>query len=170
MGRKRTRAEALKRLDEKQAEHGEDRLGSVGRASFALARGLVYLDPFNRLADAEIVLPLDMIAIPAYQAYMIEGEPSMSIYIRAGETIIPTGGNVRDVQEVLTGEAALTAGHVESMLDGAGKAVTKTPTAYQTRYKKEFARLKKNYVKKDGKWKKNGFKACVKAAHAKARK
>lgn len=163
MGRKRTRAEALKRLDEKQAEHGEDRLGSVARASFALARGLVYLDPFDRLADAKIVLPLDMIAIPAYQAYLIGGEPSMSIYIRAGETIIPTGGNVRDVQEAVDEAATDFQVEVENK-------VGSTPSAYQKRYKKAFARLKPKYVKKDGTWKKNGFKACVKAAHAAARK
>lgn len=51
------------------------------------------------LADNNTVMPVDMIAIPAYQAYLIQGDPAFQIYIRAGETIIPTGGNVRDVQE-----------------------------------------------------------------------
>jgi len=53
------------------------------------------------VGDATTVFPLDMIAIPAYQAYMLNGTPSMQVYIRAGETLVPTGGNVEDVQEVM---------------------------------------------------------------------
>jgi len=53
------------------------------------------------LADENTVLPVDMIAIPAYQASMIVGNPAFQIYMRAGETIMPTGGNVRDVQEAI---------------------------------------------------------------------
>tara|TARA_A100001201_G_scaffold98201_1_gene84649 strand:- start:161 stop:676 length:516 start_codon:yes stop_codon:yes gene_type:complete len=53
------------------------------------------------LADENTVLPIDMIAIPAYQASMLQGNPAFQVYIRAGETIVPTGGNVRDVQEVI---------------------------------------------------------------------
>lgn len=60
------------------------------------------------LADDSTVLPVDMIAIPAYQASMIQGSPAFQIYMRAGETIMPTGGNVRDVQEVLTTEQSVT--------------------------------------------------------------
>ena len=53
------------------------------------------------LADATTVVPVDMIAIPAYQAYMLQGSPAFQIFIRAGETIVATGGNVQDVQEVV---------------------------------------------------------------------
>lgn len=53
------------------------------------------------IGDATTVFPLDMIAIPAYQAYLLSGTPAMQVYIRAGETLVPTGGNVEDVQEVL---------------------------------------------------------------------
>lgn len=56
------------------------------------------------LADNKTVFPVDMICIPAYQSYMIQGEPAFTIYARAGETITPTGGNVTDVQEVITPE------------------------------------------------------------------
>ncbi len=42
-----------------------------------------------------------MIAIPAYQAYMLQGSPAFQIFIRAGETIVATGGNVEDVQQVV---------------------------------------------------------------------
>ena len=53
------------------------------------------------LADATTFVPVDMIAIPAYQAYMLQGNPAFQIFIRAGETIVATGGNVQDVQEVV---------------------------------------------------------------------
>lgn len=57
------------------------------------------------LADSSTVLPVDMIAIPAYQASMIQGSPAFQIYMRAGETIMPTGGNVKDVQEAVMSES-----------------------------------------------------------------
>lgn len=53
------------------------------------------------IGDSTTVFPLDMVAIPAYQAYMIQGVPSMQVYIRAGETLVPTGGNVEDVTEAV---------------------------------------------------------------------
>ena len=43
-------------------------------------------------------------------------------------------------------------------------------TAYQRRYKAAFKKLEKRYKLKSGKWKKGGFKAAVKAAHAQAKK
>lgn len=49
------------------------------------------------LADEGTVMPVDMICIPAYQSYMIQGNPAFTIYARAGETILPTGGNVADM-------------------------------------------------------------------------
>ena len=149
MGRKRTRKEAFARLEERREEVDAAGHASAGtRAAFALAKGLVYLDPLNRLADSRIVLPLDMIAIPAYQAYMIEGTPSTTIYIRAGETIIPTGGNVRDVQEVMESEAAMIAGDANALAPSLGG---KKPNAYQKRYKKHFKALESKYRLKNGK-------------------
>jgi len=103
MGRKRTKAEAIERLNELQ-----DEVGSVGPgkadlllgAAFAGARGLAMLDPFNRLADQVTVVPYDMIAIPAHEYFRLSSDPTFQIYIRGGETIMPTGGNVEDVQQV----------------------------------------------------------------------
>lgn len=46
----------------------------------------------------------------------------------------------------------------------------KRATAYQRRYKAAFKKLQKKYKLKSGKWKKGGFKAAVKAAHAQAKK
>ena len=54
------------------------------------------------LGDSETIFPVDMVCIPAYQAFMITGEPAFTIYARAGETLVPTGGNVEDVQEVVS--------------------------------------------------------------------
>jgi len=51
------------------------------------------------IGDEETVFPIDMIAIPAFQAHMLAGTPSMQIYIKAGETLVPTGGNVKDMTE-----------------------------------------------------------------------
>lgn len=118
------------------------------------------LDPLNRLADDRIVLPLDMICIPAYQAYMIQGSPALQIYVRAGETIIPTGGNVRDVQEVV--EAVESGGSPQQ------SPKKKRKTARQTAYAKAFKQIAPKYKLKNGKWKKGGFRATVKAAHKKA--
>ncbi len=162
MGRKRTKDEALDRLQAKREELGEE-AGAVTRASFALAAGLVMLDPLSRLADDFITVPIPMIAIPAHESHLLSGSPSLQIYIRAGETIVPTGGDVQDFNEGVEQAAAL-----ETSVEAPRRQ--KKVSAYQTRYKKHFASLKRKFVKKDGTWKKNGFKACVKAAHAAARK
>ena len=47
----------------------------------------------------------------------------------------------------------------------AKKAAKKTSTAYNRKYKAAFNKLAPKYKLKSGKWKKNGFKAAVKAAH-----
>lgn len=162
MARKRTKEEALERLVEAsqltpKGLKGKPKL--VRDAAFLGAAGLIMLDPLNRLADERIVLPLDMVCIPAYQAYMIQGSPSLQIYVRAGETIIPTGGNVKDVQEALESDVALEQGLIDTATS------TRKPTAYQKRYKAAFKKVAPSYRLKSGKWKKNGFRAAVKAAH-----
>ena len=165
MARKRTKAEALEQLVEAR---GMVPKGIKGRpklitdAAFLGAAGLIMLDPLNRLADERIVLPLDMVCIPAYQAYMIQGSPSMQIYIRAGETILPTGGNVKDVEEAM--EPSTVQDHIEHTV----ATKRKRPTAYQKKYKAAFKQIAPKYKLKNGKWKKGGFKAAVKAAHKKA--
>jgi len=168
LSRKRTKGEALERLAD-AAERvppgmkGKPKL--IRDAAFLGAAGLIMLDPLNRLADERIVLPLDMVCIPAYQAYMIQGTPALQIYVRAGETIIPTGGNVRDVQE------ALEPDNVEASLSMfSERALTKKrkTTAYQKKYKAAFKSIAPKYKMKNGKWKKGGFRAAVKAAHKKA--
>lgn len=169
MARKKTKAEALEDLAELRGRTGmargrlPKRAKMITDAAFLGAAGLIMLDPLDRLADQRIVLPLDMVCIPAYQAYMIEGNPSLQIYVRAGETIIPTGGNVRDVAEALE-EAPV---ETMAMAPISGK---RKKTAYQKRYQKAFNECAPKYKLKNGKWKKGGFKKAVKEAHAKAKK
>ena len=57
------------------------------------------------IGDDKTVFPIDMIAIPAYQYNLVQGTPSFSVYIKAGETLVPTGGNVLDMQENMNIEA-----------------------------------------------------------------
>lgn len=77
-------------------------LGPLGTAGGALGGGAIGWF----LADNNTVFPVDMVCIPAYQAYLIQGQPAFTIYARAGETIVPTGGNVQDVQQVVEPIAA----------------------------------------------------------------
>lgn len=174
MPRKRTKKEALDRLQKAYDTTSElpkgGRRGSLAHEfAYMGAAGLIMLDPLNRLADERIVLPLDMVCIPAYQAYMIEGTPSLQIYVRAGETIIPTGGNVEDVRIAMESDEAMLSGDLDAQgYPGAPKKVRK-PTAYQRQYKKAFKQVAPRYKKKDGTWKKDGFKAAVRAAHKKAK-
>ena len=46
----------------------------------------------------------------------------------------------------------------------------KRSSAYSRRYKAAFKKIQKRYKLKNGKWKKNGFKAAVKEAHKMAKK
>lgn len=65
--------------------------GPVG-ATIGAGVGLVY-------GDAQMVFMEPMIAIPARQEYLLSGAPDVKVYIRAGETLEPTGGDVEDVME-----------------------------------------------------------------------
>ena len=58
------------------------------------------------IGDDTTVFPIDMVAIPAYQAFMLQGTPGFTVYIKAGETLVPTGGNVLDMSENMDIEAA----------------------------------------------------------------
>lgn len=166
---KRTKREALDRIDSlpdidlpyhskvPAIAHAADKVYDTAKT---LARGLIMLDPFNRLADEVIVIPMPMIAIPAHEAYRLSSDPTMQIYIRAGETIVPTGGNVQDVA---VGEA-----QAEQIVETVAPSKKRRATKYQRAYKRAFKEIAPKYKLKNGKWKKGGFKAAVKAAHKKA--
>tara|TARA_R110001606_G_scaffold392197_1_gene560935 strand:+ start:2052 stop:2465 length:414 start_codon:yes stop_codon:yes gene_type:complete len=89
------------------------------------------------IGDEETVFPIDMIAIPAFQAHMLQGTPSMQIYIKAGETLVPTGGNVADMNENMD-----------------VKAVSEAPSAKKRKPSKwnRYVKRKANHIKlKSGK-------------------
>jgi len=151
MGRSKT--EAAKSKVESAVALGGLGAGLGGPLGGALGAGIGLI-----IGDGETVFPLDMVAIPAYQAYMIQGSPSLQVYIRAGETLMPTGGNVRDVQEAIQGESM-------QVNAPSSPPTRKKTTAYQRKYKKAFASVKRKHMKANGTWKKGGFKAAVKAAH-----
>jgi len=109
------------------------------------------------IGDNTTVFPIDMVAIPAYQAYMITSNPSFSVYIKAGETLVPTGGNVLDMSENMDIEAAAETPAKRKRAPGAGlpkkyakmgfakgwKAYKKTPAYKRKQSKKKNSRRKK---------------------------
>ena len=52
------------------------------------------------VGDQQITFPVDYVAVPAFEYSMVRAglAPTHSIYIKAGETLFPTGGNVDDVE------------------------------------------------------------------------
>ena len=50
------------------------------------------------------------------------------------------------------------------------KKITRTASAYSKRYGRAFKKVSKRYKKKNGSWKKNGFKMAQKAAHKEAKR
>lgn len=108
------------------------------------------------VGDNTTVFPIDMIAIPAYQAYLMQGTPQFTVYIKAGETLVPTGGNVMDMTENM--DVGVVSGSEKSKK-------TRKPSKYNQIYSRQFDDIKKSYMKKDGSWQKNGFKKAVKQAH-----
>ena len=91
------KAEATKELALTGAAIGS-LLGPTGAAIGGGIGGLTGLI----VGDNTTVFPIDMVAIPAYQAYLMQGAPQFTVYIKAGETLVPTGGNVRDM--IVTGK------------------------------------------------------------------
>lgn len=169
--RKRTKKEAIKRIDSVNIVPSTsditsprlrallEQLNAVEEGAKFGAKALVAFDPLNRLADEVTVVPYPMVAIPAHEMYRLSSDPSFTIYIRGGETIMPTGGNVKDVQEVVA--------EVETVTAAPKKRRKKSK--YHTAYGKAFKQLQPNYKLKSGKWAKNGFKRCAAAARKQAK-
>lgn len=65
-------------------------------------------------------------------------------------------------------------GFVQGTTTGAVEAARaprgKKTTAYQRAYKRAFKRVAPKYKKRNGEWKKGGFKSAVRAAHKEAKK
>ena len=58
----------------------------------------------------------------------------------------------------------------QQVVSTAKKAVKKTTSAYNRKYKAAFKKIAPKYKLKSGKWKKSGFKSAVKAAHKAVKK
>lgn len=112
------------------------------------------------LGDQTTVFPVDMIAIPAYQAFMIQGTPAFQIYIKEGEVLT----------QVLPTDAMQSTEIVESNSQAAFVKKPRRKSKYHTAYGKHFKALESKYKLKSGAWAKNGFKRCQKAAHAATKK
>ena len=54
--------------------------------------------------------------------------------------------------------------------DLVAQPIKRKVNAYNRRYGKAFKKCKAKHMKKNGKWKKGGFKRCVKEAHRMAKK
>lgn len=109
------------------------------------------------LGDQETVFPIDMIAIPAYQAYLLSGNPAFQIYIKEGEVltqVIPTDAMVA----------------VEEVSEPSKPKAKRKASKYHVAYGKHFKAIQADYKLKNGKWKKNGFKRCGAAARKLAQK
>lgn len=136
------------------------RVGSkVGPVGSVLGATLGGISGFI-LGDQETVFPIDMVAIPAYQMYMLQGTPAFQIYIKEGEVltqVMPT--DAMEAEEVLT-EAGVTT----------KSSKKRKKSKYHTAYGKHFKAIQADYKLKNGKWKKNGFKRCGAAARKLARK
>jgi len=66
------------------------------------------------LGDQTTVFPIDMIAIPAYQAYLLNGEPAFTIYIKEGEVLTQVQNtDAMDARDkMIYGEVPMTAEYV----------------------------------------------------------
>jgi len=109
------------------------------------------------VGDNSMVFPIDMVAIPAYQAYMLQGTPQFTVYIKAGETLMATGGNVDDVQE-----GVMEAATVATVVTGTKK---RKASAYNKKYATAFRKVASKHKTKSGAWKKDGFKRAQREAH-----
>lgn len=120
------------------------------------------------VGDQGYVFPLDMVAIPAFEAYKIQGGASFMVYIKQGETLVPTGGEVLDASPLSIEEQENLA--LMSLPQSGGKtSKKKRKSPYKKAYSSAFDSIKAVYMKKDGTWKKGGFKRAVSAAHKKAK-
>ena len=111
-------------------------LGPWGAAGGAVAGGLLGFV----LADGERVVPIDMIAIPAYQySLMLQGkEPTFQVYIKEGEVIMP----VMKTDAQVAGEVVLDA----------APGGMKTPKKRKLSGWQRYIKNKKNHIKfKNGK-------------------
>ena len=136
------------------------KLGSVVPLGGSVVGGALGAISGFILGDQETVFPVDMIAIPAYQAFMIQGSPAFQIYIKEGEVLT----------QVIPTDAMQSAEIVENNSQALAPKKKRKKSKYHAAYGKHFKAIQADYKLKNGKWKKNGFKRCGAAARKLAQK
>lgn len=74
--------------------------GTIAGATLGAISGFI-------LGDQETIFPVDMIAIPAYQAYLIQGTPAFQIFIKEGEVLTQVQPTDAMVTEAIMDEAPM---------------------------------------------------------------
>jgi hypothetical protein len=77
--------------------------------------------------------------------------------------------HIDKVIELLQAAKASTPGTSKSA-PARSKTAKRKPSAYSKKYSKAFKSIAPKHKKKNGSWKKDGYKKAVKAAHAKAKR
>lgn len=198
MARKPTKKEARRRIDDLPGlprwKHPWIRTGRIlETGAKELAKKLVDVDPLNRTAPRS-AKPLETITIPSDVRWV----PTPSFRPTPTQTVsVPTVDPMLALQTVIndpaikmnkelvelvndddivllnSGELARRVGSTRTSANlGPRFDEKKKPRSskYIRTYKREFNRLKPRFMTKNGKWKKNGFKACVRAAHRATKK
>ena len=114
------------------------------------------------VGDQEIIFPMDYVAIPAFEYALVRQghSPSQVIYIKEGEVLTQVQTTeAQETQEILTGATPTTPAPKK-----------RKASAYNRRYAKAFKKVAPKYTKKDGGWRKGGFKSAQREAHRMAKK
>jgi len=83
--------------------------------------------------------------------------------------MVEVRGTLEELRALLTwGEIVEDARRPKSVV--APKKTTRKVSAYSKKYGRAFKKLQNKYKTKAGKWQKDGFKRCQKAAHALAKR
>lgn len=198
MARKPTKKEARRRIDDLPSlprwKHPWIRTGRIlETGAKELGKILVDLDPLDRTSP-RAAKPLETITIPSDVRWV----PTPSFRPAPTEVAsVPTVDPMRALQTVINDPAIkidqelanlvnddnivlLDSGDLAQRFGSTRSSVNLGPridekkkgrnSKYTRTYKREFRRLKPRYMAKNGKWKKNGFRDCVRAAHRATRK
>ena len=199
MARKPTKREARRRIDDLPSlprwKHPWIRTGRIlETGAKELAKFIVTQDPLDRTSPRD-AKPLETITIPSDVRWTptpsFRPAPTQEVSVpimdpmRALQTVIndPAIKMDRELVDLVNddnivlldsgelaqrfGTSRRTSANLGPRLDEKKK---RRDSKYTRTYKREFRRLKPRYMTKNGKWKKNGFKDCVRAAHRATRK
>ena len=153
----------------------------VGRGAKELAKALVDLDPLGRTSDSPRTEPLP-ITRRSPESFITPSSTAASM--DAGEALrtVINDPAIRMTPEMMdlvndTRLVVLPNGEIAQRLDSQSANLgprlekpKRKSSKYSRIYRREFRRLAPRYKKANGKWKKDGFKSAVRAAHRETRK